>query len=280
MPRSVDISISQPTINTVYARSARESNHPVFWKRLIGAWAPGLGHIGLSTQPDLVGTNNGTLVSMVSASWLKSDGRMSIDLDGVADEVTIPISSKVAGAPNTNLWTISFWLNWDSSDANVVAFRDNSSAGGTGTFFPWDSSGNIRFRLGGTDSSAGSAISGFQDRWVLYTLTNDSSTGRLYTDGIEETTGGVGGSVLGSPWHVGKNGNTAGQFIKGSFDDILMWDRVLSANEVQELYRLGRGGIFQPKPIILGKQRAAAVAGGFIPMRRKRIRYEILHNRG
>ena len=80
--------------------------------------------------------------------------------------------------------------------------------------------------------------------WVHLAGTYDGTTWRLYRNGVEvgATVDSVGALEMDADWAVGARGNGAERFFNGLIDDAAVWDRALSAGEVELLHRLGSRG--------------------------------------
>jgi hypothetical protein len=70
--------------------------------------------------------------------------------------------------------------------------------------------------------------------WSHLAATYDGSTLRLYVNGTQVSSQTIAGSILGSSGPLRIGGNTVwGEWFKGSIDDVRVYDRALSAAEVQ-----------------------------------------------
>lgn len=82
--------------------------------------------------------------------------------------------------------------------------------------------------------------------WHHVAINRDSSTGivMIYVNGIFETTDTRATGTIGTTWtSIGKNDTTSGTdvYLNGTLDDVRVYNRVLSANEIQSL-SVFRGG--------------------------------------
>ncbi len=275
MPRSVRIDRPQPSYKQGFARSAGESAYPNLWPRHL-ALSPGLGPTG-GTLHDLSGQGrDGTLTSMdLSTGWEVSDRRYSIKPDGVNDHVLI---SDFSYGPN---FTISFWFKVEDlvgADFQYMFSHDAFSVQNSVNIFLYEESQANHPRLrtvlvdsdDATDAGAQSALDidiNYEDGlWHLYTLTVGSFGSRVYVDGVEKITSAAQGGDSFNPttdiFWGGREDLDAGRFFPGNLDELFLYDRDLNASEHTQLYIIGRGGIFQRRPITIAK--APAVAGGTI----------------
>ena len=76
--------------------------------------------------------------------------------------------------------------------------------------------------------------------WHMATLTYDGYTGGLYVDGIlqQSTTLGTYSSINFQPGGlaVGRDGDFSGSYFQGNIDEVRIYNRALSSNEVLQLY--------------------------------------------
>ena len=90
------------------------------------------------------------------------------------------------------------------------------------------------------------------DTWYHFVVVRDTATKKiyLYKDGILAVTSPVYAvdPVLGTKnLRIGRTGGEAQQYWKGSIDDVRIWDRALSPDEVQDLFINPYGFIYQPQ---------------------------------
>ena len=65
---------------------------------------------------------------------------------------------------------------------------------------------------------------------------------RLYVDGVLEGSGSNSGSITpGDPLQIGRNDNGQ-EYFSGLIDDVRLYNRALTAQEVQDLYDAGNSG--------------------------------------
>jgi hypothetical protein len=200
---------------------------------LVGWWK--LDEVDGVTVANSIGSgSSGTL----SNGPILTNGKINnaISFDGVDDFLSLP--DPITGNPTTNNFTICFWLYWDSSDS-FVAMRDSSATAGAGTLFPYDNSGTIIFRVGGTTASSSASSADYEDRWVFFSLTNDKTTSILYADGESVGSLSPGANSFLSPWVIARNGGVS-TYEKCFFDDFRIYNKALTPTEIQALYNQGQ----------------------------------------
>lgn len=84
------------------------------------------------------------------------------------------------------------------------------------------------------------ARQGDDDRWIHLTIVYDGATWRLYRDGeqVDVTTDATGAVQVNEGWAIGARGNGMERFFEGDIDEVRIYRRALSADEVAELAAL------------------------------------------
>lgn len=201
-----------------------------------------------NTAVDSVGSRDGTLSSGATWGGTSVDGSPSrLVLDGVNDVVSLGAFDLQGSA-----LTIACWFRAD--DFDQIDGRLISKATGPQTaehywmlstmFHPYNSpTGNehLRFRLrtGGTTTTligTGSVISAGQ--WIHAAAVYDGATMRLYQDGDLVGSVAKSGTIStnpGVPVAIGNQPAGAGRPFDGNIDDMRIYDRALTAAEIQAL---------------------------------------------
>jgi len=188
---------------------------------------------------DSAGNSDGTL--MGNPSWVPGKiGNYALDFDGVGDYVEIPHNdnlSLVSGG------TVSAWINLNNTNLQGIVTKQPS--GTDGNYYLILAAGKMNFtittgiwaqRVAATDPTVCPT-----GQWVLYTGTFDASFVKLYKNGVE---------VDSEPHIITPSASTANvnighwaliptNFANGVIDDVRIYNRALSANEVLELYQSG-----------------------------------------
>ncbi|MHC4912688.1 MAG: LamG domain-containing protein [Planctomycetota bacterium] len=203
-----------------------------------------------TTAYDSAGNNNGTLND--APNWTTGQVDGALEFDGLNDHVSIPNN-----AVTTTEFTLSAWANpygpgGGEMEQNVIfCQRDNTSGSNHCLIFL---STEVYYNLPYASARVKSSSGPRQDlevpmkdynEWHHYTLTVDSSDLIFYIDGAEvvRTTNAQSGGYVTSidqvyiakHWYAGR---TEGLF-NGAIDEVRVYDRALSAVEVQQLYQDG-----------------------------------------
>jgi hypothetical protein len=121
----------------------------------------------------------------------------------------------------------------------VALLRDATSAGGW--ILAYDSSGKVAYRAGGVTFATALATSAVRDGWHHVVLTVSGGATAFYLDGaLVHTATGAGSAAPAMPWHVMRNGTTAGQFTRGRADEVAVYGAALPAATVSAHFAAGR----------------------------------------
>ena len=137
------------------------------------------------------------------------------------------------------------WFRWRGGTSVV---RDHTATGGTGWILAFNSAGRLHYRLGGNGFDTGVPIGAVRDgQWHHLVATKQGPNAALYLDGARIHSGtGAGSAPAAQPWHVMRNG-TNNVFSEGEADEVALYDRALSADEVRAHH--GLAGALRAEPL-------------------------------
>ncbi|KKU57248.1 MAG: hemagglutination activity domain protein [Parcubacteria group bacterium GW2011_GWA2_47_12] len=224
---------------------------------LVGMWTFDGNDMSGNTAIDRSGNgNNGTLTNGPK----KAIGKIgqALNFDGVNDEVNIPDNDTIDFNTNAN-FTISFWVKIPSSNQPDTSNSDNE------IIEKWDQVDSrypyvIRFnnhtagansntlsvaRYDGTNNPGITTTKKYNDaNWHFFVFQKAGSTLYLYADRdspqtATDTTTGV--TTNTSKLYFARRGHvTNDNFFRGSLDEVRIYNRALSAEEIKRLYNMGR----------------------------------------
>lgn len=187
-----------------------------------------------TTVADPIGGNNGVINN---ATWTAGKLGGGLNFDGIDDDVQIP---GLLGQPQDI--TISAWANLSAKDTSGaelvslgdhVAIRLDATTGGTRGFY-YD---------GATWRTTSTGISSAGTGWhhFVYVVDDANNIQKIYVDGVEKGSTAYTQSIsyagLGSYTFIGRHGNSSGNYdFNGVIDDVRVYNRALSAQEIQDLY--------------------------------------------
>ncbi|MFH1642989.1 MAG: LamG-like jellyroll fold domain-containing protein, partial [Nanoarchaeota archaeon] len=190
-------------------------------------------------------SNNGTWYGGGRSNGTAKYGSYSGTFDGTDDCLNVTDSNSLR---LSNL-TISLWINpkgnhldsgriiekyWGTSAPySSYIFRWGYSAGGT------EDADKVYFDIGktGTYTSASTLTDDFNGKWSHIVGTYDHNYIKLYVNGVLENSTNETDSIIytDGPLYIGRYGSS-GFYYNGSIDEVRIWNRSLSAAEIQLLY--------------------------------------------
>ena len=158
----------------------------------------------------------------------------------------------------TNDITIEAWIKADSWHpqfwGNVIVSKDGWGNGERGYTLRCGQNGRLSFNFG-TNPGWHEAVSGpvmSLNTWYHVAGTFNGTVLKVYVNGKEEGSLNFTGSIVSStyPLRIGAIAYTAAGFrpFDGLIDEICIWDRALSQNEIRELMHLTKEDIISTDP--------------------------------
>lgn len=278
-------------INQQLSRFATYDNsaYPGLWQGCVGAWAPCLGPSGARLHDYSRRMNWGTLTNMdLPTDWAVRSGAYSLDFDG-ANDVVVTTSRY---APGTGPLSVSCWVDGkDTSQFSLFTAMRPASFNfatqhcwlfGFGDLANGLSEKTISVLLyipSNYRQVKTTAIVADKLRHVAFT--SDGSTLRIYVDGAEAATTAA---SLGAWPNITQQHNTSLGAAQDAtlpaacfLDDVRLYDRVLSRDEIRLLSRR-RGIAFTPRTRARGTPEQAA--GGATPWLYARRRSQVIGSGG
>jgi hypothetical protein len=191
---------------------------------------------------DVAGTNNGTLVG--GASFAAGEVGQAFSFDGSSGYVSIPDSPSLDSF--TTSITIELWLKVNQLTANSewkgIVTKGDSSWRLQGT--TWAKS--VTFSLTGVNPNMD--LMGSRNvndgQWHHVAAVYDGTNMFLYVDGTLDVSQPATGSIVQDSYPVclGENAQMSGRIFNGLIDEVSLYNRALTASEVQAIYAAGSGG--------------------------------------
>jgi len=199
---------------------------------------------GITAHDSSGNANHGTLVG--DATWVPCCGSLcgAIDLDGDGDYVkTADTTTGLDFAPGS--FSVSAWIYPQQVTNGWRAILEYDRPGHMmNRFGLWLSSlGKFHFRVGLDTQNTNQTLQ--SDKWYMVTGTYDAidKTMRLYVDGQFDTSA-VHSNGYESPnatkLTIGVRGSEDAEYFDGLIDDVRIYNRVLSSNEIQALAKMTR----------------------------------------
>jgi hypothetical protein len=200
------------------------------------SWWPGDGNAN-----DIIGSNNGTLVGDVTFS--AGEVGQAFSFDGIDDIVL----ARATGFPTgTAPRTVSFWSKISSLNDHGTGFAYGTEDIGKGFYlFPshYRSGGQLAFSGHGADYDVLASTDLRDGLYHHVAVTYDGAIITIYADGVGVASGSLnldtgisGGASIGGRAY-------GGEFLTGEVDEVAVWNRVLSASEIQAMFSAGSAGM-------------------------------------
>lgn len=207
---------------------------------LVGNWKFDEGSGSFAADSSGFG-NHGTLVN---AGWIGGKSGSAANLNGSG--YVSAASSASLNNPRTGM-TVAMWINLRSAVNLYGALAGRRWGPGWDdlwVLFYDNADGQNRYSFGVRTSNAvyvtGPSGNGDLNSWVHVAGTYDGSRIRIYRNGAEIASAALTGTIPteATPLFLGAgdNGNTGiGEYLNAAMDDVRLYDRALSASEIQSL---------------------------------------------
>ncbi len=238
---------------------AKINNSPVMslTSGLVGYWTFDGQNTNWATGQtfDMSGNRNtGTMTNMTS-STVSVAGKIGqgFRFDGVNDYVGVTYNNNLPIYSTTTPYSVTFWVKGLTINQAECIFCEGNTSNAVSQFAIRTGvapSKNIRISIesdaGVIELNTGSTGNVFDNRWHHIVWMDNQGAGKLYIDGSLDATNfsytaattTLNTTSIGAL--VQKFSLSGSNFFPGSLDDVRIYNRALSAREVQMLYNLGR----------------------------------------
>jgi hypothetical protein len=196
-------------------------------------------------------SGNGNYGTMTNGPTL-TEGKLGqgMGFDGGDDYATLNKNTSF----NISQGTVSVWVYAERDGGEVITFGDGSANGDNGFEFAFGATGKITPKLfisGVFIWRAQSPAVSF-NTWHHVVVTVDGTGNKVFVDGIQQSLTYVDGSAASTEFFddiysnastidIGRlNTTNFPTYFDGTIDDIRIYNRALSADEVKRLYNMGR----------------------------------------
>jgi Concanavalin A-like lectin/glucanases superfamily len=214
---------------------------------------------GDNNANDFQGGNNATLQN--GATYGNGKVGLGFQFDGVDDQITVPHNANQNGI--TNL-TIEAWINPTTlpHGGTILQKRTSGNVGGY-VLEPTQSSGSgapngLQFviMIGGVYQTLNPANVLWSNVWQHVAATYDGAFMRIYVNGVEVANRAQTGAIdaVTAPVLIGRNAVNGNAF-QGGIDEISLYNRALTANEIRDIYYAQSGGKYKlaSNPTVVNK---------------------------
>lgn len=239
------------------AAKLNASKNALLTDGLVGLWSFDGADLSGTTAYDRSGNgNNGTLTDGPAAAIGKVG--QALNFDGVNDYVGVADSNSLDMTAN---WSVATWVKFDSfytgnCENNAIINKGHDGLNG---FYGLDitepdelcgpttgakqASFSIRFSDGTSAGVSGNTQNLTTGIWYHLVGTYDGTSLKIFLNGVQDGSTSVSGKTVAANTdllYFGKmNNGSFPYWVDGSIDDVRIYNRALSATEVQALYALG-----------------------------------------
>ncbi|MBU2612145.1 MAG: LamG domain-containing protein [Nanoarchaeota archaeon] len=167
------------------------------------------------------------------------------EFDGVEDYVNIGDKSSLSFT--NNIFTISFWVKRETL-SNQVGVLKKSGSGWEYAIAEFSTPGSLVFNSwtsGGTNVYS-NTVSYSDLTWVNFIWVANGATSIIYKNGVQASSSSksiYNMSDTSSSFDIGEGGNSGGlKYMNGSIDEVQIFNRALSAEQIQVMYQVGLAG--------------------------------------
>jgi hypothetical protein len=188
-------------------------------------------------------SNNGNHCMLIGdAKWMNCCGRLcgAMDLDGDGDYLMRDMAAGLNFAPYS--FSVCAWIDAREVTGSWRTILEYDR-GGHNWFGIWlNKDGKFHFRVGRDTCNSVQILN--SDKWYFLTGTYDAASGTMsvYINGQFDSLGTYSSGFdlpVNSKVTIGVRGWEDGEYFNGLIDDVRIYDRVLSANEIKELANMG-----------------------------------------
>jgi hypothetical protein len=185
---------------------------------------------------DSVGTTNMTS----SGITVNQDGKIdkSYLSDSDTDSVTTSSATSITGNFSINLWA---YRTGTATYTNNTIVEQGSYASNTGFGFYINQSHQLAWRVNQNYNNYKAAATLTLNTWEMYTLVYNGSTIKIYKNGSEASSESFTTNPTGSNLRRMFNRETNSEAYIGRLDEVGIWSRALTSDEVSDLYNSGSG---------------------------------------
>ncbi|HFA51805.1 MAG TPA: LamG domain-containing protein, partial [Bacteroidetes bacterium] len=149
---------------------------------------------------------------------------------------------------NTNTFTTTAWVKSDgiqNSWAGIVFCRGGSTTAGLSAA----TNNELRYHWNGGEWGWSSGAFLPQDEWAHVALVVEPTTVTIYLNGVPYTrTRNHAIEEFDVPTRIGRDATSSSRTFDGQIDEVCIWDRALSQNEIRELMHLTKQDILATDP--------------------------------
>ncbi len=188
---------------------------------------------------DMVGTNHGTLVN--DATYAAGKVNQAFSFDGTDDYVEM--SGNATGVFGASAFTVDFWMYANNNGSNTYLMGKSDPDGGTGWDVRLDNNTIQVIGVNGWGFNITSDASVTAGAWHHISISATDTQVNLYIDGVLKGTSARNTiSTTTNPFRIGDTSNFGGTAFNGFIDEVDVFNRALTGEEIAAIYNTGSAG--------------------------------------
>lgn len=206
------------------------------------------------------GGNGYVYLQATSSSKIAAKIGQGISFNGSTGFVQLNASSIANSSFSVSGW---IYQNVGGSDQTWFSMGTGGCAVNACLHLRIIANGAIRFGFYGNDvDSSASLVTTGMWHHLAYTYDVTSGTRYIYLDGVQVATDTAAPAYSGTTaTYIGRFGGTANEYFNGKVDDVRLYNRALTANEVKVLYSAANGKINSSQNVISGSSLQSGLVG-------------------
>jgi len=209
-------------------------------KGLVGLW---LFNEGSGGQVFDLSGNRNTGVFVGSPVWAPGKFGSAVNFPGTGSGAYIDCGDPIN--PSGGSLSVSLWVNFQdlaASTEQIIGNGDNDDDDNGWMIYWYD--GDIQFQISHSEGGLKTILTSYttNNQWVHIFASFDNVTklSSLYLDSVLKVSNTVGGNYVNSSDNLVIGANAGGDNLRefeGLIDNVMYWNRVLSASEIAQVYR-------------------------------------------
>jgi hypothetical protein len=218
---------------------------------------------GNSTANDLLGMHNGFLEN--GATYAPGEVNSSFSFNGADQYVAVPNSS--SWGFGTNAFSIDLWANYSAVGGSSAFLSNDEGGGNTHKWIFWLNGSTLQFHVNmptGATYIGSASFTPNVGRWYHIALTRSGTNFLFYINAnlVSSNSSTVVIPTPNAPLTIGQA--EGGLSFNGLLDEIQIYNRALSASEIQAIYQAGTNGMCAPTPLMFTGSPSYNKTNGFI----------------
>lgn len=196
------------------------------------------------TAKDLSGNGHDGVID--KPNWVDGKFSKALQFEGAGSGTFVTIEN--TDSLNVDTCTFMAWVyseSWEGT-RQIVGKSVHGGCSGRGQYGLFSEGGSFKLRFETETGRADISTSlPAVNQWLHVAFTNDGTTGTIYIDGKEESTGNVPGKLKSNvdPLRISQDCDRPNNVFDGIIDEVRLWNRALNEIEINSYMNKGADGV-------------------------------------